>query len=284
MVAWFGTGLLGANFVRALRKRGEAVRVWNRTPAKARALKDIGAEVFDDPAEAAKGVSRIHLTLSDDAAVDAVLERARPSIRAGLYIVDHTTTSPEGAAARAKRWAERGAHFVHAPVFMGPPQALDSTGIMMASGDKAHFDAVASSLAKMTGKLIHLGPDPARAAAFKLMGNLAIMSIGAACVDMLKLAKAMGVPPQEAASLFDWFDPSGSFPPRLHRVIAADFAKPYWELAMARKDVRLMLEAAARGKAPSLTIPTALAAEMDRWIASGHAHEDWLVIGKDALP
>ena len=38
MIAWFGTGLLGSNFVRALRKRGEEARVWNRSAEKARAL------------------------------------------------------------------------------------------------------------------------------------------------------------------------------------------------------------------------------------------------------
>ena len=37
--------------------------------------------------------SRIHLTLSDDAAVDNVLEQARPGIEKGTVIVDRTTTS-----------------------------------------------------------------------------------------------------------------------------------------------------------------------------------------------
>ena len=69
MIAFFGTGLLGSNFVRALRRRGEQVHVWNRTSAKARALESVGAVAFDDLAKAAQGASRIHLTLSDDAAV-----------------------------------------------------------------------------------------------------------------------------------------------------------------------------------------------------------------------
>ncbi|MBV8579034.1 MAG: NAD(P)-dependent oxidoreductase, partial [Candidatus Eremiobacteraeota bacterium] len=38
MIAYLGTGLLGANFVRKLLERGETVHVWNRTPDKARAL------------------------------------------------------------------------------------------------------------------------------------------------------------------------------------------------------------------------------------------------------
>ena len=134
MIAFFGMGLLGSNFVRAYRRRGEEVRVWNRTAAKAQALEAEGAVAFADPAEAAKGAERIHLTLSDDAAVDEVLERARPGFAEGVMIVDHTTTSPTGTLARAARWHERGVDFLHAPVFMGPQNALEATGLMLASG------------------------------------------------------------------------------------------------------------------------------------------------------
>jgi 3-hydroxyisobutyrate dehydrogenase len=278
MIAWFGTGLLGANFVRALRRRGEAVRVWNRTPAKARALEAEGALVFDDPAEAARGADRIHLALSDDASVDDVLERASLGIAKGAAILDHTTVAPAGVAARVLRWDERGVRFLHAPVFMGPPQALDSSGIMMASGEKGRFDALAPALTPMTGQLVYLGPDPARAAAFKLMGNLVLMSLGTACVDMLRLGKALGVPAEEAATLFDWFKPGGTIEPRVKRILAADFGNPLWELAMARKDARLMLEAA-----DTLALMPAIAAEFDHWIARGHGQDDWLVIGKDTV-
>src|SRR5262249_20988439 len=130
MIAFFGMGLLGSNFVRANRRRGETVHVWNRTAEKARALEPEGAVAFADPAEAARGADGIHVTLSDDAAVDDVLERARPGFATGVVIVDHTTTSPTGTRARAQRWQERGVEFQHAPVFMGPQNALEGTGLM----------------------------------------------------------------------------------------------------------------------------------------------------------
>ncbi|HEY2736732.1 MAG TPA: NAD(P)-binding domain-containing protein, partial [Polyangiales bacterium] len=61
MIGFLGMGLLGSNFVRALRRRGEAVQVWNRTPDRARALAELGVAVCDDPAQAARGATRIHL-------------------------------------------------------------------------------------------------------------------------------------------------------------------------------------------------------------------------------
>jgi 3-hydroxyisobutyrate dehydrogenase len=279
MIAWLGTGLLGGNFVRALRKRGDDVQVWNRSADKARALEQVGARVCTDPAEAVRGATHVHVTLSDDAAVDDVLEKARAGLAANTIIIDHTTTSAAGVVQRAKRWQDRGIAFLHAPVFMGPQNAHDSTGVMLASGPRARFDAVQAELTKMTGKLHYLGEAPERAAAFKLMGNLFLMCFTTGVAEMFALARAHGIAASDAATLFDMFNPAPTLQPRVKRMLEADFANPSWELAMARKDARLMMETAG----DQLHVLPAIAAWMDRWIASGHAHDDWMVIAKDAL-
>jgi len=275
MIAFFGMGLLGSNFVRALRRRGETVHVWNRSADKARALEADGAKAFDDPAEAARGAARVHLTLSADAAVDDVLERARAGFSKGVVIVDHTTTSPTETKARAARWAERGVAFQHAPVFMGPPNALDATGVMLASGDRARYDALAPELSKMTGKLVWLGPEPERAAVFKLIGNSFLMALTGGIGDMLALAEAGGVEPKDAVAIFDFFNPGASIGARAKRVLEIDRAS--WELAMARKDARLMMDEAERAGV-ALTLVPAVAARMDRFIAQGRGGDDWTII------
>ena len=282
MIAFLGMGLLGSNFVRAMRRRGLEVQVWNRSPARARALEAEGARAEGDPAAAVRGASRVHVTVSDDAAVDDVLEKARPGLAPDAIIVDHTTTSPAGAAARSARWAERGIGFQHAPVFMGPQNALEATGIMLASGDRARFDVLSPELAKMTGKLVNVGTEPERAAMFKLFGNLFLMSMTAGIADVLTLAKALGVPAPEAATLFDVFNPGATLGPRVKRILSGAYGSPSWELAMARKDARLMIEAAEKGDT-TLTLIPAIAKAMDRWIDRGHGHDDWTVIAKDAL-
>jgi 3-hydroxyisobutyrate dehydrogenase len=282
MIAFLGMGLLGSNFVRALRKRGEQVQVWNRSEAKARALAATGATVHTELADAVRGATRVHLTLSDDEAVDAVLERARTGFAPGVVIIDHTTTAPSGTSARAQRWAERGVAFQHAPVFMAPQNALDSTGVMLASGDRARFDQLESELSKMTGKLVYLGAEPERAAAFKLLGNSFLMFMTAGFADFFALGKAFGIAPKDAAALFQFFNPAATMPARLAKVLAADFANPSWELAMARKDARLMIEEAARSGGELAVLP-AIAKSMDGFIERGHAHDDWTVIAKDAL-
>src|SRR4051812_33378848 len=106
-IAHLGTGLLGAAMIEASVARGDEVVVWNRTAARAEALvarlreqKREGARAAASPAAAVKGAERVHVTLSDDAAVDALLPQIVPALAPGAVIVDHTTTSPKGTRAR----------------------------------------------------------------------------------------------------------------------------------------------------------------------------------------
>jgi 3-hydroxyisobutyrate dehydrogenase len=68
----------------------------------------------------------------------------------------------------------------------------------------------------------------------------------------------------------------------MKRMLDGDFANASWNLAMARKDTRLMMEAADEGGTPLKFIPAA-AAEMDRWLAQGHAADDWTIIAKPVV-
>ena len=246
-IAFFGTGLMGSGFVRRLCANGHEVNVWNRSPAKALALEGDGIHAFSDPATALAGAERLHLSLSDDASVDAVLEPLAGAIPATTWIVDHTTTAVTPTAERVARWDARGKTFVHAPVFMGPANAADGTGLMLLSGDKAHHDALLPSLQQMTGKVHYLGEAPERAAAFKLFGNLTLIGLMGVLGDVNRLAHAVGIPTQDAFSLFEQFNPGQTLPARAARITAAEFDKPSFEIGMARKDVRLMIEEARRG-------------------------------------
>jgi 3-hydroxyisobutyrate dehydrogenase len=272
-IAFFGTGLMGSGFVRRLRTQGHEVNVWNRSAAKARALEDCGARAFDDPSAALAGAGRLHLSLSDDAAVDAVLEPLASVIPAATWIVDHTTTAVRPTAERVARWDARGRTFVHAPVFMGPSNALEGTGLMLVAGTKARHDALLPALQEMTGNVLYLGEAPERAAAFKLFGNLTLIGIMGILGDVNRLAHAVGIPTAEAYSLFKHFNPGQFLPARAARIEAGDFANPSFEVAMARKDVRLMIEEAGRGGVELFVMP-GVAAMFDAAIARGEGALD----------
>jgi len=272
-IAFFGTGLMGTGFVRRLLAQGHEVNVWNRSPAKARALEAEGAKAFADAAAALAGAERIHLSLSDDASVDAVLEPLAAQIAATTWIVDHTTTAVTPTAERVARWKARGRSFVHAPVFMAPANAADGTGLMLMSGSPALHEALAPVLQQMTGKLLYLGPAPERAAAFKLFGNMTLIGIMGVLGDVNRLAHSVGISTSDAFSLFEHFNPGQMLPARAARIATGDVTKPSFEMTMARKDVRLMIEQAERGGMPLMVMP-GVAAMFDAAIARGEGALD----------
>lgn len=272
-VAFFGTGLMGSGFVRRMRANGHQVNVWNRSAAKARALQDVGATAFDDPAAALAGAERLHLSLADDASVDTVLEPLAAVIAPGTWIVDHTTTAVTPTAERVARWRARGRGFVHAPVFMGPANALEGSGLMLLSCAQAQHDALLPALQQMTGKVVHVGEAPERAAAFKLFGNLTLIGIIGVLGDVNRLAAAVGISTQDAFSLFEHFNPGQTLPARAARIASADVTRPSFELAMARKDVRLMIEEARRGGF-ELPVTAGVAALFDAALSRGEGALD----------
>lgn len=282
MIAFLGAGLLGSAFVRAALGRGEKVHVWNRTLEKAAALGKDGAAVFPLVADAVRDAERVHLVLSDDAAVEAVLRQVLPVIGKHTVIVDHTTTSVKGAAERTANLGAIAVTYQHAPVFMSPQNALESTGVMLTSGAKEIHDRLEKALKPMTGKLVRFGDTPGRAAAMKLAGNLMLMAITTGLTDMAAFLKAVDVPRSEIHTLFEHFNPGASVVPRAKRMLSGEYEKPSWELQTARKDARLILSEAVEAQ-PALAMVPHYAEVMDQWISRGFAEHDWTVIGKDAL-
>jgi 3-hydroxyisobutyrate dehydrogenase-like beta-hydroxyacid dehydrogenase len=278
-VAFLGTGLLGSAMVEGMLRRGDAVTVWNRTAAKARALEASGAKVAATPADAAAGADRVHMTLPDDTVVDEMMAAIRPRLRRDAVVVDHSTTSPRGTAARIAAMARAGVGFVHAPVFMSPQMARDSIGIMLVSGPQAVFHPVRDALAGMTGEVWYLGEQGDLAAAHKIFGNSMLFFIAAGVADVFAMAKGLGIAPIDALAVFSKFQPAGLIKTRGEKMARADFSASF-ELTMARKDIRLMIEAA--GDQPLVALP-AIAQAMDRAIAKGHGREDLGAIAADVV-
>jgi 3-hydroxyisobutyrate dehydrogenase len=161
---------------------------------------------------------------------------------------------------------------------MGPANTRAGTGLMLISGDADRVAALEPLLATMTGKILNLGPAPERAASFKLFGNLMLITIMGGLADMNRLADAVGVSTADAMALFDAFNPGVAVPMRGAKIASGDFS-PSFELTMARKDVRLMIEEAARHGVGLAVLP-AVAALMDDAIARGDGASDASVVAR----
>lgn len=278
-IAFLGTGLLGGAFAQAAAKRGDAVTAWNRSSGKVAALASFGVTAAATAADAVRGAARVHIVLKDDAVVDAVIAAALPGLAADAIVLDHTTTLPELTAARAARLAAQGIAYLHCPVFMGPAAARNAQGTIMVAGPRALFERVQTALAAMTTRLEFMGERSDLAAINKLFGNAMIIGVSAAMADILALAQASDVPSQDAVKLLGMLDLNGMVAGRGDNMAKGNFEASF-ELDMARKDVRLMLETA--GSRPLAVLPS-IAARMDQLIAAGHGSKDACVLGIDAL-
>jgi 3-hydroxyisobutyrate dehydrogenase len=277
-ISFLGTGLLGSAFVEAALSRGEKVQIWNRTASKTVKLQELGANYFTSASDAIAGVSFIHLVLKDDDSVDEVLSAADP--KPGQMIIDHTTTSKDGAVHRTRYWASRGVTYQHAPVFMGPSNARETSGFMMVSGERTVVSGLTPYLTRMTGKLIDLGDEPGKAAAIKLAGNAFLVCYAFSLRESIGVAKSLGLAPSDLQDLFKEWNPAAMTATRLERLSSKMQVEPSWELAMARKDTGLFLEAANQ-TGIVLSILPAIAEIMDVWIGMGYSHHDWTIVGRD---
>ena len=278
-VAFLGTGLLGGAFAEAAAKRGDTVAAWNRSPDKARALAQFGITAAATPAEAVAGADRVHLILKDDAVVEEVVAAARPGLPADAVLIDHSTTLPALTAERAGRLAAQGVAYLHCPVFMGPAAARKAQGSMLAAGPKAVFERVKEALEGMTGRLEYLGERADLAAVYKLLGNAMFIGTWGVLADILAVTRDGGVAAEDAVRMLGMLDLNAVVAGRGMSMARSDFT-PTFELSMARKDVRLMLETA--GGLPLAALP-GIAARMDALIAAGLGERDASVLAVDSV-
>jgi 3-hydroxyisobutyrate dehydrogenase-like beta-hydroxyacid dehydrogenase len=273
--AFLGTGLLGSAMVERMRAGGREVTVWNRTESKARALESFGAHVARTPEAAVEGADHVHIVLSDDKAVDEVLNRVAGRISRDAIVLDHSTIAPARVPERADRLHRQGIRFLHAPVFMSPPMARAGKGMMMVAGPGATFEAVRPVLEAMTGDVWYVGARPDLAAAYKLFGNAMLVTIVTGLADVLAMARGLNIEGLDAIKLFEKFQPGVAIPMRAEKMARAEFSAMF-ELVMARKDVGLMIDAA--GGEPLAVLP-AIARRMDDAIDKGHGHDDMSAVG-----
>jgi 3-hydroxyisobutyrate dehydrogenase-like beta-hydroxyacid dehydrogenase len=169
-----------------------------------------------------------------------------------------------------------GIRFLHAPVFMSPQMAADGVGLMLVSGARADVDEVKAELDGMTGEVWLLGERTDLAAAYKLFGNCMLFAISAGLADVMAMARANAIDPVEAMSVFTKFQAGNIIAGRGPRMARRELTPPMFTVQMARKDVRLMMQATK--DEPLVGLPC-VAKRLDELIASGGEELDIAAIG-----
>src|SRR6476619_6848504 len=168
-VAFLGTGIMGAPMARNLLKAGFQVRVWNRTPDKARVLAAEGEDMAETPADAVREAAFVITMLTDTAAVLAVMEQAAESVPDGAVWLQ---TSMDTDVERAARLAEdHGITFMNCPVLGTRETAKQGRLVVLASGPGEVLDRAQPIFDAIGVKTVRLEPGVGRASRKKLVAS-----------------------------------------------------------------------------------------------------------------
>jgi 3-hydroxyisobutyrate dehydrogenase len=168
-VAVLGTGIMGAPMARNLLKAGFQVRVWNRTPGKARVLAADGADLAETPADAVRKAAFVITMLTDTAAVLAVMGQAAESVPDGaVWLQTSMDTDVERAAGLAE---DHGITFVDCPVIGTRETAKQGRLVVLASGPVHALDRAQPIFDAIGSKTVRLDSDAGGARRRKLVVN-----------------------------------------------------------------------------------------------------------------
>src|SRR3954454_15651713 len=185
-VAVLGTRIMGAPMARNLPKAGFQVRVWNRTPDKARVLAADGADLAEAPADAVREAAFVITMLTDGAAVLAVMGQAAESVPHGaVWLQTSMDTDAERVAGFAK---DHGITFVDCPVLGTRETATQGRLVVLASGSRDAPDRAQPIFAAIGLKTVRLEPEVGRASRMKLVAKAWTVALAHSLRAQLSLA------------------------------------------------------------------------------------------------
>lgn len=272
-IAVLGTGLIGAPVARNLRKRGFAVRAWNRTAAKAQALAADGVETFASPAEAVKDADIIVTVLNDGPSVQEAMQAAAPALRPGAIWLQLSTVGID-AIASLQTWAgQQGLVFYDAPVQGTRQPAEMAQLVILASGPLAQRETVQAVFDAIGKRTLWVSEQPGASSRLKLALNNWAFALTHGLAESLALAKGLGVDPALVVDVVTGGPmDSGYFQAKAAAILADNYATSF-SIANAAKDARLVMEAAAQNRVPLDAAQGGLQ-RFERALAAGHGGKD----------
>jgi 2-hydroxy-3-oxopropionate reductase len=251
-IAFLGIGLMGGPMAARLAQAGFAVRAWNRTFAKAEALRETGAAPVADLAQAVHGAQVVISMLEAGPVVGEVLTAALPALDPGAIWIDMSSTRHDEALAFHATLRAHGCSFVDAPVSGGVGGAEAGALAIMAGADQGDFDQVVHILEVM-GRPQRVGPVGSGQVA-KLCNQLIVGATLNVVAEALLLAEAAGADPAAVReAIRGGFAGSRILEVHGQRMLERNFV-PGGQVKSQLKDLRNVLAAAG---AAGLTLPVA---------------------------
>lgn len=198
-VGVIGLGNMGGGMAATLASKGFDVSGFDLSGAALAQAENKGVKPVAVRGDLIKAVDVLILSLPKAEHVEAVCLGQEGIIelgRAGLIVVDTTTSTPEASRKVAAALREKGIGFIDAPVSGGPKGAATGTMSMVIGAEDADLAKVTPVLEGMSGTRVHIGGVGAGNVA-KIANNMLCAAHLISTAEAVSMAAKAGVAPEK---------------------------------------------------------------------------------------
>jgi len=267
------SGLMGHGMAKNLLAKGHRLSLTvHRNRERVADLLAAGAVEAPSPAALAKGSEIVFLCVTGspqvEASVDALLGGVSSGSRAGLTIVDCSTSEPDSSARLREHCAAAGVTFVDAPLARTPVEAEAGRLNVMVGAEPAVFESLRPVLLAFAENVFHVG-GPGAGHTIKLLNNFIAQAICTATAEAFAVGQRAGVDLAQLVQLISAGPVNSGLFQAMAKTLQGDLAGLKFELDLARKDVRYYTHLAE-----GLSVPTVMgeAVHQSLSIASALGH------------
>ncbi|MDH2416152.1 FAD-dependent oxidoreductase [Nocardioides sp. CER19] len=192
-VSVLGAGLMGSAIARALLRAGHSVTVWNRTAAKADALRGDGANVAQSAVEAMNASPLSIFVFKSYDAVNKLLDQAASTDFSG-DVINLVTGQPEDAD-RVEHWATRhDVRLLDGAILAFPNDIGTEDAAIYFSGDPGVWEQWESVVRGLAGGSLYLGNQMRLANSIDTVTLSLVTAAECAILETLAYGQALGLP------------------------------------------------------------------------------------------
>lgn len=240
-IGFIGIGLMGHGMAKNLLAKGHplAFRV-NRNRANLADLVAAGAVEVPTHAEVARRSDIVFLCVTGTPQVEAVIfgeDGLRDGLRAGMTVVDTSTSEPASTNRIRGELAELGVIYVDAPLTRTPKEAEAGRLNTMVGATDADFARLKPVLEAYCENVFHAGP-PGSGHVVKLLNNFLAMTIAASTAEAFAAGAKAGVPPEKLHAVISAGAVNSGIFQAMYKAFSGDFSGLTFAIDNARKDLR----------------------------------------------
>ena len=243
-IGFIGIGLMGLPMSKNLVKAGYNLTVFNRSKNKAEPLKEFGAKISNTLKDAVDGSDIVITMLTDDTAVDAVMNNTDflENLKSSSIVIDMSSVKPTTATKHGNNLKLKNINYLDAPVSGGTIGAEEASLAIMVGGEQNIFDDAFDILKKM-GNPTLVGPIGSGQVS-KLANQIIVgLTIGAVAEAVTLCEKAGADPNKMIKALSGGWADSKVLQTHGKRMINKDFT-PKGRTSVHLKDMNNILECA----------------------------------------